>query len=180
MRSSLDWLHSFTKVRWFIFVAVPIVFMSSPLFAQDIRIRLLDGHNGRPVNDCLNIWADSGRNRPVVVRTDKDGLAVLYVGGETAADVGHNVEAPCKAVRTSAMTPRTAATIGLWPDWAVDCRPHNEHGSSPATTKFYNVDEILRMGLSTSNTCGKFKAEPKPGELIFYVRRPHWWEAFSR
>jgi hypothetical protein len=32
------------------------------------------------------------------------------------------------------------------------------------------IKKILESGVVAGNTCGKFRAEPKPGELIFFVR----------
>jgi hypothetical protein len=34
----------------------------------------------------------------------------------------------------------------------------------------YPIKKILDSGVSAANTCGKFRAEARPGELIFYVK----------
>jgi len=153
---------------------------SSSVFAQQIQIKLLNGRNGHSIKDCLSIWTSPAQRNPdpFMVRTEKNGIAVLNVSAQSTSP-GHQIVAPCKAVPTTVDIAH-AETIGIWADLQVDCRPRNEVGSSPTRTKFYSVDEILKTGIVTTNTCGKFKADPVPGELIFFVRHPHWWEALSR
>lgn len=151
---------------------------NSSVFAQGIRIRLLNGRNGHPIKDCLNVWTSPVQRTPFVVRTQKNGIAVVVINDRNASEE-RQIVAPCKAVPTSASIAH-ADTIGVWPDLEVDCRPRNEIGISPTRTKFYSVDEILKIGVAVTNTCGKFKTNPVPGELIFYVRPAHWWEALSR
>jgi len=34
----------------------------------------------------------------------------------------------------------------------------------------YKIKKILESGVSAANTCGKFRAEAKPGELVLFVR----------
>jgi hypothetical protein len=34
----------------------------------------------------------------------------------------------------------------------------------------YKIKKILESGVSSANTCGKFKVEAKPGELVLFVR----------
>lgn len=156
-------------------LAVVIALCSGPACAQAIRIRLLNGRTGHPMSDCMNVWTAPGERNPTIVRAGKDGVAVVRIG-HAAKDA---VLAPCKYVRTSASVERLD-TIGIWLDLDVDCRAKTEVGSSPSKTRFYSSDEILKTGVASSNTCGKFKAEPSPGELLIYVRPPHWWEAISR
>lgn len=160
-------------------VALVGLFGGLPLFAQNIQVKLVNGHNGHPVKDCLSIWTSPKERGPAaIVRTDKDGVALLRIG--TGMPEASSIVAPCKAVPTSAKLISQLGRIGLWSDWAVDCRTRAEIGKSPSETRFYSIEEIRKRGIATSNECGKFKAEPKPGELIFYVRPPHWWEALSR
>jgi hypothetical protein len=45
---------------------------------------------------------------------------------------------------------------------------------------WYSIKKILESGVSTANRCGKFEAEAKPGELIFFVRPLTWWERLSQ
>jgi hypothetical protein len=44
----------------------------------------------------------------------------------------------------------------------------------------YPIKNILETGVVASNTCGKFKAEARPGDLIFFVRPASWWEKMRR
>ena len=70
--------------------------------------------------------------------------------------------------------------IAIWPDWDVDCRPPDESSFLPPRVHFYPVEEILRFGVATGNTCGRLEVSAKPGELVLFVRPPHWWEAIRR
>jgi hypothetical protein len=161
-------------------VAVFAVLFGGALYAQDIQIRVLDGRTGHPVSDCLNIWTSPGQREPLVVRAGKDGVAVLHTSDDHAAPVrGHSVDLPCTDVPTAGSVTHVEM-IGISPDWDIDCRVSEKTGLTPADTKFYSVDEILRSGIATDNICGKFRTEPKRGELVFYVRPPHWWESLRR
>ena len=152
------------------------VLSCSALRAQDIRIKLLDGRNGHPLSDCLAIWTSSDQRRPLWVRTDKDGIALLHLGDERAVPPSEPNLSRCKDTPTFGSFPH-AETIAAVPDWDVDCQAFDK---SKARTKFYPVDEILKGGAAIENSCGKFRTEPKRGELILYARPPHWWESFRR
>jgi hypothetical protein len=43
----------------------------------------------------------------------------------------------------------------------------------------YRISKIVKSGVAAANTCGKFKAEAKPGELILFVRPMSSWEKFK-
>jgi len=40
----------------------------------------------------------------------------------------------------------------------------------------YPITKIFELGLAAANTCGKFRAEAKPGELILFSRLMSFWE----
>lgn len=163
------------KMFRYLLFAIVITLCSSSACAQEIRIRLLNGRNGHPMSDCLNVWTAPGQRNPTIVRTGKDGVAVIRTGNADR----NTVVAPCKYVPTSASVEHLGA-IGIWLDLDVDCRAKTDVGSSPSKTKFYALEDIIKTGVASSNTCGKFIMNPSPGELVIYGRRPHWWEAISR
>lgn len=149
-------------------------------FGQEIRIRLVDGRNGHATKDCINVYTSPEQQAPLMVlRTDSDGVAVVRLGKQPASD-SVSKGTPCRGDPTSGDAGQ-AESIGVFPDWNADCRIKKadfKNGSRPPPP-FYSVEEILRQGVAGDNECGKFTAEPRRGELILYVRPPHWWEAFG-
>ena len=127
---------------------------------QAISIRVLNGHNGRPVHgEQLNVWFFKkplevipltyhiGAAR-ILPPTTKDGSAVLQV-------------------------PRGAVSLAIGSDFYIDCRRY--HKDSPGWPA-YSIARVLNEGLVLENTCGKASEQPKAGDLVFYVRPWHWWE----
>ncbi|HXZ42663.1 MAG TPA: hypothetical protein VEG68_18130 [Terriglobales bacterium] len=78
--------------------------------AQDIHIRVVNGHNGKPIaHECLNVFVGTERGSNLVAGTNKDGIAVLHVGnGEILA------ETPCQdwPARVSAYSDEIRVTCG--------------------------------------------------------------------
>lgn len=142
-------------------------------YPQDIRIRVLDGRNGHPTSLCLDIRPnppeDSG---PFIIRSGKDGVASLHVGEGPVTRLDRHA---CKNTPPVANA-GPAKMIAIYPEVPTDCRPPSELRKWPRNDEFYSVEEILKQGIATSNTCGKYRAEPKPGELILFVRPLRWWE----
>jgi len=150
------------------------------LYAQEIRIRVLDGRNGHPVQDCVSIQTSPRQRTPLLtLRTSREGVAVLSVSDEQAGTAVGTDRLPCKDAPTLGRVGRVD-TIGIWPDWDLDCRPLGESGRLPPRLKLYPVEEILKLGVATENACGRVEASPAAGELIFFVRPAHWWEAIRR
>ncbi|MGH9433907.1 MAG: hypothetical protein ACRD3T_20455 [Terriglobia bacterium] len=128
------------------------------LHAQDVRIKVLNGRNGRPVtNERVNVWVG---DKPAALGfggkagaqfflpTGKDGVAVLHLG------------------------PVRPDLIEVLPDFYLACQRPRPVGSVPR----YSIKEIITQGVATANTCGKIEVSPKPGELIFFVRPRTLWE----
>src|SRR5581483_2825393 len=40
----------------------------------------------------------------------------------------------------------------------------------------YRISQILESGVAGANTCGKARAEPKPGQLVLFARQRTFWE----
>jgi hypothetical protein len=73
--------------------------------------------------------------------------------------------------------PQGIDAVAIVPAEYLGCQEYAKFTPNPAKPKFetmvppvYSIKKIFESGVSASNTCGKFRAEPKPGELIFYVR----------
>lgn len=141
--------------------------------AQEIRIRVLDGRNGKPIaGECLNIWTGTERGDYILAKTNREGVVALHMLGADvlAAD-------SCRAGWfTRAPADPEAGALMISGDYYVACQEYakikagqpivNPSARLPA----YPIKQVLASGLASANTCGKFRAEAGPGELIFFVR----------
>ena len=84
----------------------------------------------------------------------------------------------CIAIAEAKPLPKDVETIFVSGDRYVACQEYGkfvpgEPVTRDLTTRLmpsYPIKKILDSGVSAANTCGKFRAEARPGELIFYVR----------
>ena|SRR6516225_4154873 len=129
---------------------------------KKILIRVVDGRNGHPVTkESVNVWFG---NKPAAQGFGGEGGVALLLSTDKNGEV---------AVPTEV---NDVEWIDIAPDYYCDCRPFRKDTREP----IYSVKEVLQQGVVTDNSCGKFRLEPKPGELTFFVRPLHWWEAFRR
>ncbi|MGH9534767.1 MAG: hypothetical protein ACRD2E_07915 [Terriglobales bacterium] len=150
------------------------------LSAQNaIRILVLNGRTGKPItNECLNVFFPRGGGGLLAV--DGRGVATLPIAGTARA------ASPAAETRLCApVTPRLAApadgSFQVLGDYYVACQeysfPHPPKQVRPSKAfPNYSIRQILRTGVVASNTCGKARAKPKPGELIFFERPRTFWE----
>jgi hypothetical protein len=144
------------------------------LRAQELRVRVLNGRNGKPItNECLNMWIPTFYGAHIVGRTNKDGVVVLRVAdGWFAADVA------CRGWPTRSSREAGADTITVSGDEYVACQEYAKMVPGDASNRglmreimpSYPIKRILESGVSAANTCGRYRAQAKPGELILYVR----------
>lgn len=147
------------------------------LHGQDIRIRVLDGRNGRPViNECVNVWVGSARGPSVLIPTDKNGTALIHLAAIGVKGAADRHAPACNGMGATDPTLTYSDTIAITSDYYILCQAHPP--DSPALT--FSVKKVLQSGDATANHCGKIEGSPKPGELIFFVRPPRWWESMRR
>lgn len=114
---------------------------------QMIRVQLLNGKTGRPIKKAKLQIAYLNSNLDAFQEiTDKDGLISFNSRGE-----------------------KSFAVTTLF---NIDCGEQAPGGAE----RTYAVNTILLEGIVTHNTCGKRRAEPVHGKLIFYVRAANWLE----
>ena len=131
--------------------ALLLAVTASSLSAEVIRIHVVDGRNGKTItNEQVQVWVNIQKGTALNLVPGPDGIAVLDVAAGSSIDVEAN--------------------------YYVDCRPFQKGAPRPT----YSVDEINHYGLATKNTCGKLGSEARRGELLFFVRPIHWWEAMRR
>jgi len=146
--------------------------------AQDISIKVLNGRNGKPItNECLNVWVGALAGPHLVAATNRDGVVVLRVSDDKLV-----AGAGCRGWPVQAAWPTGSERILVTGDYYVACQEYAKVVPNAAKPKFtgkipplYPIKEILESGISASNTCGKFRAKPKPGELIFFVKPRSFW-----
>jgi hypothetical protein len=123
-------------------------------------IRLFDSQTGQPVapipgDNGISITVNENTASPhLTARVNKDGV--------WEAHVGPDVE------KVQIDTPAGPDGFGY-----VFCDCSKFH---PATLPSYSVAEILKTGVEASNKCSKRFTQAKPGEIVFFVRRPNWHE----
>jgi hypothetical protein len=151
-----------------------VAFLGMPVRAQEIRIRVLNGRNGKPItHECLNVSLGPWHGADLLAPTNKDGVVVLHMGGGTvSAEVPSGTRCvggfPARATLPQGEDRITPASGGN------DCQRFHKHQVN--TPPSYSMQEILQHGVVAENTCGKVRAEAKPGELIFFLRPPTWLE----
>lgn len=188
-RNKMDVLHlrscslRFPQVFQCVFLisAVMILFgMAS--YGQDIRIRVLDGHNGKPITkECLNVWIGTGRGAHMIAATNKNGVVVLHLAE-------NEIQAEIACPGWPARVIGHANNLQISGDEYLPCQEYGKiNPGEPITPDLtmapmpsYSIKKILESSVKGSNTCGKFRKEAKPGELIFYERPLHWWEKMRR
>jgi hypothetical protein len=146
------------------------------LYGQEIQIRVLNGRNGKPIsNECLNVSFGSWHGADLIAPVSDQGVIVLHLkGNRVSADA---VPHPA-CVKTAFVGPKLVRdnpdAIALSGDYYVDCQESAEVRAAGRLEGFtppsYPIRKILESGMTAANTCGKFRAEAKPGELIFFVR----------
>jgi hypothetical protein len=150
----------------------------APLHAQQINIRVLNGRNGKPVmNECLNIWTGTWQGAHLVASTNRDGVVVLHVKDNEIL-----AESACSGWPARAARRPDADGITVSGDRYVACQEYGklvpgEPSANPLKLMAsYPIKRILEFGISSANTCGKFRVEAGPGELVFYVRPRSFFE----
>ncbi len=160
------------------------------LFAQDIRILVLNGKDGRAITDeCLNVSIGFWHGGDLIAGTNSKGIVVLHLrnGALTADSVGPRA---CNgtAIVGPKTLPKSADSISIASDMYLACQEYERAvPGQPVTSDLpgqmmpsYSIRTILESGLTSSNDCGKFRTKAKPGELIFFVRPLTWLERMRR
>jgi hypothetical protein len=153
--------------------------------AQELRIVLMDAHHRKPVpHECLNVSLDSGQF--MFVRTDDKGVATLLFDRNPSQPRPAQSLDSCNKTPTMLHLPadKLPDTVAILPNWYVACqnaRPVAAVGNKQSfdiTDRLlhFSIAEILSRGVSTPNTCTKFTAQAKPGELIFIARNKTFLE----
>jgi hypothetical protein len=135
-----------------IVMLLPTVFFGGTDNTPSVTVQFLNGRNGTPIAKGVRIWAyfNNETGRHILdLHTDRQGEVQFDTNG--------------------------AKTFQVSPVGYIPCG-EQPVGSSP---RDYAIDEILKTGLLTRNTCGRINAEPLRGRLSYFVRPATWWELFK-
>ena len=168
----------------------PVAFFAPLLHAQEIHIRVLNARNGKPItNECVNVSLGSWHGGDLIAPTNKEGVVVLhFVGNQATADAVPGRTCNGMAALGPRNIPQGTDTLTIASDEYVACQEYGKIvPGEPATPDLlknimpsYPIKEILRSGIAAANRCGKFRAETKPGELIFFVRPRKFFERMGQ
>ncbi len=125
---------------------------SPKLTAQVVVVQLLNGKTGKPIsnNRMIVLFPSETSRQSLDLTTNRDGEIRFESFGE----------------RMFRVTPM----------FQVACGEQVLGGPQAA----YSVDEILKNGMVTKNTCGHLNVETIRGRLLYFVRPIHWWELFKQ
>ncbi|WP_187290159.1 hypothetical protein [Terriglobus saanensis] len=123
--------------------------------AQDapkpLVLRVVDGRNGSAVvHEDVNLWYDEMDGRPIVLRTDDNGVAVL----------------------PPPLSP--AVRIFVVPLESIDCR---KPVTPPLA---YSLRTMMDIGISAENGCGAPLVRRRSGELVLFVRGRRWYDGVNK
>jgi hypothetical protein len=152
IQQSISYLRQFAPLAlWIVFASIV------PCEAQTITIRLLDAKSGKPLVD-KNItvtWNNSFHIDGVVVRIGKDGSGKIDV---PASAKSFSLDEGPK----DGKEPYRIAYL--------DCNVKESSNPWPIV-----ISDVLQRGVVPGNNCGKSKAQPKPGEVIFWGLTRPWY-----
>jgi len=144
------------------------------LHAQTVRVKLVNGKNGRPMaHKCMGI-AISTFGRTMGVRTDNNGVAWLRL---TNSDTEVNTQTRwngCDDWPVVNPVVKYSDSIGVNAGYVL-CQAHGANYSW-LTVMTFSTQKVLQSGVVTPNVCGKATASPEPGEVIIFVRPLTFWE----
>ncbi|MDE1156277.1 MAG: hypothetical protein PW735_11195 [Acidobacteriaceae bacterium] len=153
--------------------------MASVASSQTLEILLINGKNGRPMvgeSSHVNVWVGTERTNAILVPTDKKGIARIQLTLDPTAE---NIPKPGKYASIFVEHPilKYDGRLSINVPYAV-CASGGSNYSWLGIMNF-STSEILEHGKSSPNTCGKATVQPKPGQLILFVRHLSWWEEFK-
>ena len=130
-------------------VIVPSSFAQTKI--ATVHIRVLDSHSGKPIrhaNTSTLVFPLSPYTTPIERRADRQGALTLLVPTEGRISVAVTKYAGCQHLSKA------------------------DRAKGPTRV---SLQEIFATGVLDTNGCRLPKMQPKPSELVVYVRPLHWW-----
>jgi hypothetical protein len=164
--------------------AVFLLFLITALWptgarAQNIRIKLVNGQNGRPLpHACLNVGVDHlNLGHMLAIPTNEDGVAQFRFTQVDSEVNTRNRWTGCGDFGVINPVVKYSEAVGINAGYVL-CEIRKPDYSWLAIRTF-STAQVLQQGIVTANTCGKHTAVPELGEVIIFVRPLTWWEKFK-
>lgn len=157
------------------YLLVFVLGCGSLAWAQDIHIQVVNARNGKPITDeCLNISFGKWHGAELLAPTNREGIVELHIKNrQVTADTTSPHACNGQAIHGPKFLTNDVESISVMGDIYVACQEYGKRASGqPAADVIptYRISKIVELGVAAANTCGKFKAEARPGVLIFFVR----------
>jgi len=132
--------------------------------APSISILLLDGNSGNPmIGVGLFINPDCGQ---ACVFPDNRFSWTTNSAGEIELPAMPNLR------RLRVMKPSSNFMY---------CQESENHNVNIVNPDSFAVEDILRTGVKAPNNCNRgIRVQPRPGQLIFFLRDLTWWEQLTK
>lgn len=131
-------------------------FSSIAAQSQTLRIKLVDGRNGKPIaNSCVNVWVEKTQKEALAIPTDENGIAQLRLTNDDGEIDSHNRWEPCDIFGVVDPVTKYSESFRVNAGYA-SCEPQHSNYSWLSIQSFSTRD-VLRDGLVTANTCGRLK-----------------------
>jgi hypothetical protein len=141
-------------MRFVLALALFVASIDRTCFGQDqgVSLRVIDGHNGRPIGEASLFVIDMQHQAEphIKIKTDAQGLTTVHVHPDTI-------------LRISA-------------EGYVLCAPKSDSYSIPISNIDFPVSGIVSKGRVGANSCGQSTAVPVPSQITLFFRPLHWWE----
>jgi hypothetical protein len=167
-------------------VAALVGFLVPVLHAQEIQIKVLNARNGKTItNECLNVWLGPTYRENLIAPTNSEGIVILHLErNEIRADTVSPHACDGLATVGPKLLRSGVDSVIISGDYYVPCQEYGKPSQGEALkpslndtqVPSYSIKTILESGVASSNTCGKIRAEAKPGELVFFMRPRAFWE----
>lgn len=145
--------------------------------AQSIRIKLVNGRNGRPIAGThVNVWLGKERKRAIVIPTDKDGIASLVLTDKKGEVNVPRVDGDGSHVVINPVV-KYDDDLEINAPYVL-CQPGTPDYSWLAIRHIL-TKQVVGQGMVMPNACWKATASQTPGEVVIFVRPLSWWEKFK-
>ena len=161
------------------FRPLPVLFVllssGTALCAQSIRIKLIDGRNGRPMaTGCVDVWVGTEQKGTTCIPTDANGVAQLRLTDNIGEiDIQNRSDHVGSIVEINPVF-KYEDSLRIHIGYAL-CIARGSNFSWLAVSNF-STKQLLQQGYVSPNTCGKATASPTAGEVVVFVRPLTWWE----
>jgi hypothetical protein len=144
-----------------------------------ITIRVIDEQTGKPLaqRGVLVYPIDTHTRKPLVepgipLKGDTDNEGKVSFSATTLQSVLAANDMQKGTAKEDTQRERLSKVLDLQVVYAS--------GGIQCSTGLFSLDDVIASGIVGDNHCGKTvnnKAEAKPGEIVIFVAKYHWWKA---